>query len=305
MESERFEAEAATRSGTDSLGGADPVAHPEWWPREAAVPRPLERPSTREIALASGLFLATCASTWLTGGPLYAIGIMTILLFHEFGHYLTCRKYRVPASLPLFLPLPLLSPFGTLGAIIRMRAPVRDRKTLFDIGIAGPLAGILPALVATVVGLRLSAAIDPEELGASMQLGGSLLFHALETWFFGGRPEGTEVLLHPLAFAGWAGLFVTALNLIPVGQLDGGHVAYGLFGRRAVALSYVLAIGFAVAGFWFPGWWVFLALLLLLRLRHPPTRDERIPLSRSRVALGVFALLFFVLSFVPRPIQFP
>ena len=113
------------------------------------------------------------------------------------------------------------------------------------------------------------------------------------------------MLLHPLAFAGWAGLFVTALNLIPVGQLDGGHVAYGLFGRRAVVLSFVLAAGFAVAGFWFHGWWVFLGLLLLLRLRHPPTRDERIPLSSSRIALGIFALIFFVLSFVPRPIQLP
>lgn len=303
--------EPVDRSETKSSSFPIPEAgdwHETWralQPAHSVGPAPFPRPSTREIALAVGLFLATCVSTWLTAGPLYSVGIMTILVFHEFGHYLTCRKYRVPASLPLFLPLPLLSPFGTLGAIIRMRAPVRDRKTLFDIGIAGPLAGILPALIASIVGLRLSAVIDPDALEGSMQLGGSILFQIMEAGFFGNRPEGTEVLLHPLAFAGWAGLFVTALNLIPVGQLDGGHVAYGLFGRRALWLSYVLAAGLAVAGIWFPGWWMFLVLLLIFRLKHPPTRDERVPLGRSRVALGVFALLFFVLSFVPRPIHLP
>lgn len=263
-------------------------------------------PSPREFLLALLLFSATLVSTFLLGGVGYALWLLAILLCHELGHYLTARSYGVATSLPFFIPLPI-SPFGTMGAVILLRERIRTRRVLFDIGIAGPLAGIPPALVAAVWGLQHSRVVDRAALSgvADLELGSSLLFAALEQQFFPGLDPGEEILLHPVAFAGWAGLFVTSLNLLPVGQLDGGHVLYGLLGKRARRVSWLLAGVLAVAGFWFPGWWVLLAFLLVTRLRHPSTSDETIPLSRGRVALGVFALLFFLLTFIPRPITLP
>lgn len=263
-------------------------------------------PSPRSIAIAGLLFALTGASTWLAGGTAYAFSILAILLCHEMGHYLMCRRYRVPATLPLFLPLPFLSPFGTLGAVIRMKARIRNRKVLYDIGIAGPLAGIAPALAAVIWGLAHSTVVERGHLGPqNMLLGSSLLFEGLERLVFPGLRETQDVLLHPVAFAGWAGLFVTALNLLPVGQLDGGHVLYGLFGRRSFYVSWAIAGLLAVAGFFFPGWWVLLALLVIFRIRHPATLDEDLPLDRRRILLGVFALAFFVVSFIPVPIRVP
>jgi membrane-associated protease RseP (regulator of RpoE activity) len=138
--------------------------------------------------------------------------------------------------------------------------------------------------------------------GSSLQLGSSLLFGAIERFYFPHLGAGQDILLHPVAFAGWAGLFVTSLNLLPVGQLDGGHILYGLLGKRARPVSWFLAAAIAVAGFWFPGWWVLLVFLLVTRLRHPSTDDESVPLGRGRILFGIFALLFFLLTFIPRPI---
>lgn len=250
------------------------------------------------------LLLGTVVSTTWLAGTSYAAALLGILLCHEMGHYLTARRYGVRTTLPFFLPFPL-SPFGTMGAIILIRERIRTRRALFDVGIAGPLAGIPPAIAACLWGLEHSRVVDaagfpPED---RLHLGSSLLFRALERSFFPQLHPGEDVFLHPVAFAGWAGLFVTSLNLLPVGQLDGGHILYGLFGRRARRLSWLIALGVAVAGIWYPGWWVLLGLLLLTRLRHPHTDDEAAPLGRGRVVLGLLALLIFVLTFIPRPIR--
>jgi len=234
--------------GVFTAGSAD--THPE---TAAGSPAPLfgasppsvpAPPSRRQLVRAGSLFLLTAVSTWLTAGAAYAVAILTILSCHEMGHYLMCRRYRVPASLPLFIPMPLISPFGTMGAIIRMRGQVSNRRILYDIGIAGPLAGIVPALFAVGWGLAHSSIIArPDAAAAYLSLGESLLFRWAQGLFFPGLNPDQEILLHPVAFAGWAGLFVTALNLLPIGQLDGGHVLYGLFGRSSWRISMIVLVG--------------------------------------------------------------
>jgi len=199
------------------------------------------------------LFLATVATTIMAGalqakgpeaftslrnllsGVPFSAALLAILLAHEMGHYLTSRYYGVPASLPYFIPVPTI--IGTMGAVIRMSAIIRDRRVLFDIGIAGPLAGLAVALPATWIGLRYSEVIEIGSTSGGIELGDSLLFMGLIRWVFGSLGETQTVLLHPVAFAGWLGFFVTSLNLLPMGQLDGGHVTYGIFGPRHLNVS--------------------------------------------------------------------
>jgi membrane-associated protease RseP (regulator of RpoE activity) len=179
------------------------------------------------------------ASRWLAAWT-FAVPLLFILLCHEFGHYIAARIHRVPASLPYFLPLPVFNPFGTLGAIILMPERIRSRKALLDIGAAGPLAGMVVAIPIMLWGLSLSELVPrpPADVGARLhalpvqQEGQSLLYAALKYAVFGHIPSNMDVLLHPTAFAAWAGFFVTFLNLLPFGQLDGGHVAYAVFGER-------------------------------------------------------------------------
>jgi len=263
--------------------------------------------TTDHLYLAGALFVLTLAATWFTWGPLYAAAIMTILLSHELGHYLMCRRYRVRSTLPLFIPMPLLSPFGTMGAVILMRQRIASRRAVFDIGIAGPLAGLVPSLAACLIGLHVSSVVPtPPADFPGLRLGDSLLFALLQRATHPSMPPGTELMLHPVAYAGWAGLFVTALNLLPVGQLDGGHVIYGLFGRRSRWISLTLLLGMAGLAVTYPQWWVLVALLLLFGFRgHPPAADERVPLDGTRRMLGILAMLVFVLAFTPRPFLGP
>ncbi len=203
---------------------------------------PAAKPARWRLHLA--LFLATAASAFVTslgqGQTLreqglhagqFTAALMTILLCHEFGHYIAARIHRVDASLPFFIPLPFLSPFGTMGAVIRMRDAIRTRRALLDIGAAGPLAGFLVAVPLYAWGVAHSQ-IVALDAGYGLQLGDSLLLHALDHLFGPHVPSGMDVALSPVAFAAWAGMFVTMINLLPVGQLDGGHVAYALFGPR-------------------------------------------------------------------------
>lgn len=302
---------AVSESGVEPVGRFSAWTTPEGLPQfdgRTVIDRSRSglAPSAREWTLFVLLFGATILSTMFRAGPAYAAWLLVILFCHEMGHYLTARHYRVRTSLPLFLPFPI-SAFGTFGAIILLRQRIRTRRILFDIGIAGPLAGIPAALGATVWGVGHSRVVDAAGFhsDASLQLGSSLLFGAVERFYFPNLGDGQDILLHPVAFAGWAGLFLTSLNLLPIGQLDGGHILYGLLGGRARVVSWFLAVAIAVAGYWFPGWWVLLAFLLFTRLRHPSTDDERVPLGQRRVVLGVFALVFFVLTFIPRPITLP
>ncbi len=250
------------------------------------------------------LFLLTIGSTMLVGGVAYSLSIVAILLTHEMGHYLMARRYGIPATLPYFIPFPL-NFFGTMGAVIRMDGRRATRKQFFDIGVAGPLAGAAVAIPVALVGIHMSDVVAERlvEPGA-ITLGDSILFRFL-TFLAKGRlaPE-TTVMLHPVGLAGWVGLFVTALNLLPVGQLDGGHILYGLFGKGAARISLFVFGGFALfALLQSPVWLLLVLLLLYFGYRHPPALEEDVGLDRVRTWVGALTLLLFVLAFSPVPIS--
>ena len=238
---------------------------------------------------------------------LYAAVLMTILVGHEMGHYLTCRRYGLRATLPFFLPGP---PFlGTFGAFIRIKSFIPFKRQVFDVGANGPLTGFLLSVPALAIGLAYSKTV-PLIDGAGYTRGDPLLLRLLTPLFGGPVPEGSTLVLHPVGFAGWVGLLVTALNLVPFSQLDGGHIAYALLGRKARFLSYVMIVFFAVMGVFFHVTWLLFAGLLLffefkskLRLNHPRVLDEGAPLGWKRRLLSVVIVLIFVLSFVPDPVK--
>ncbi len=246
-------------------------------------------------------FLLSDPWALLTGVP-FAGTLLAILVTHEFGHYILSRIHRVPASLPLFIPGPPHF-IGTFGAIIRMRSPILSRKALFDIGVAGPIAGFIVAVVALVVGLHLSKVVaDVESYG--LHLGEPLLLQFLSWVVIGPIPYGYDVVLHPIGFAAWFGLFVTSLNLIPIGQLDGGHVAYALWGDRQrtmalAVLGMLIGLGFMPGGW--PGWFVWAGMAGIFGLAHPPVRDPQVELGTARIWVGWGALAIFVLTFAPIP----
>ncbi len=283
----------------------------------------------RRISINVVLFILTCLSTLLAGaffsgsptfdafrstllGTLFLSGIpfaatlMIILGVHEFGHYFTARHYRASVSLPYFIPAPPpLFLFGTLGALIHMRSPARDRNTLFDIAAAGPLAGLFVAVPALVLGLEWSTVV-PTPPGDHVVFGQSLLMRWLVHARFGPVPEGLMLYTHPMADAAWAGFFVTALNLFPVGQLDGGRIAYALFGRHhrrvgMVTVAATLGLGLVT---WSPNWFVWSALIVfLIGFHHSPPLDDVTPLSRGRRVVGALCLILFVLLIPPVPID--
>jgi len=285
----------------------------------AAAARPMA--GARSLTMHAGLLAATLLSATLAGvdveprelvanpalflrGLPFAAALVTILLVHELGHYLTCLRYRVSASLPYFLPAPLLSPVGTFGAFIRIRSRFPDRRALFDIGASGPWAGFVVALAATVIGLAHSTVLARPEDWHGYEWGDSLLTAFLIRVVL--HVDSAAVLLHPVAFAGWFGLFVTSLNLLPVGQLDGGHVLYATLGRptpRIAALLIAFLVWLGVRGF--PGWLLWAAIItVLLSLGHPPTDDDRRPLDPARRLAALATLVVFVLTFVPEPFKF-
>lgn len=230
----------------------------------------------------------------------FAATLLGILVTHEFGHYVLSRLHGVPTSLPLFMPgLPHF--VGTFGAIIRMRAPLTDRRALFDIGVAGPIAGFVVAVVALVIGLRLSTVV-PIQGNYGMHLGEPLLLQFASWVVIGPLSPTADVILHPVGFAAWFGLFITSLNLLPIGQLDGGHVAYALLGERqrsvAVALIPVLMV-FGWIGW--KGWFLWVGLAGLMGLAHPPVRNPARELGAARVLIGWIALLIFAVTFSWEP----
>jgi membrane-associated protease RseP (regulator of RpoE activity) len=238
------------------------------------------------------------------GGPMLVLGLMPILIAHEMGHYLACRRYRVDATLPYFIPVPILSFVGTLGAFIRIRGPIPDRKALFDIGIAGPLAGFAVCVPVLVLG-ALEASVIPTPPADSqnfISFGEPLLLQWSYDWLRGQPPAGHTFLMGPLATASWFGLFVTALNLMPVGQLDGGHVTYALLGPRSVWVSRLGLLCCFGLLYLRPTWLVWCLLLLLFGRRHPRTLDDAAPVGSARAVVGLIGLLVFVVSFTPSPI---
>jgi membrane-associated protease RseP (regulator of RpoE activity) len=221
------------------------------------------------------------------------------------GHYVACRYYDVDASLPYFLPIPFTLT-GTLGAFIRIREPIPYKRWLFDIGIAGPIAGFLVAVPALFIGIAMSRVV-PIHGQAGIELGEPLLLKAASWVFWGSMPETQTLVLHPIAFAAWFGLLATALNLFPVGQLDGGHISYAVLGRRSTQVT-VAMIGVAIllsyrSASWIVWTVVIIAMLFAFGVRHPPVIDEDVPLDNARKILAIVAAIIFVLCFTPAPIQ--
>jgi membrane-associated protease RseP (regulator of RpoE activity) len=291
---------------------------------QAFEPRPAMRPPKRRLWLHVLLFIATICTTWYswylqaTGlrfdlhpaviqkavfeAAQYSFWVLLILTSHEFGHYFAAKHHRVRATLPFFIPLPL-PPLGTMGAVIRMSPYIPNRRALFDIAVAGPLAGMAIALPVVFWGIGQATRVPMQQAVGGLHFGDPLLFRIAERLLLGPRPEGFEILVGPMAFAGWVGLFVTALNLLPMSQLDGGHISYAVFGERSkkIALGVFGALAFAML-FTGPTYILFLGLAWFVGLAHPPTLDDTIQLDSRRRALAALALLVFILCFTPTPI---
>ena len=245
-------------------------------------------------------------SNWLTlevfamGALFFAVPLMTILGVHELAHYLTAKRHGVAASLPFFIPS--IPPLGTFGAFISIRDPIPNRKALVDIGISGPLAGLVIAIPVFLFGMLLTQQSPHYINGGTGGLAGtmaSMLSYFMSQFF----PLSGNVIIHPLAFAGWVGLFVTAINLLPAGQLDGGHVARGLLGDNARFLSYITVAALFMMGILvYSGWLLFAVLIFFLGLRHPAPLDDLSKLGSKRTVLGALGIALLVVTFVPVPI---
>jgi membrane-associated protease RseP (regulator of RpoE activity) len=254
--------------------------------------------SDRVPDVALGAFLAR--------GLWYSLTILAILGAHEAGHYLACRAYGISASLPYFLPIPFPLT-GTAGAFIRIRQPIPTKPALFDVGIAGPLAGFVVAVPALFVGVALSNLARIPDDFSGLELGEPILFRLAAHLVWGQVPDGYSINLHPMAFAAWFGLLATALNLFPIGQFDGGHIAYAALGRKSSVVT-LASVGAALGlAFYSSSWivWTVLAVVLLFVFgwRHPPTYDEDVPLDRTRQWLAFVALIVLALCFTPAPIE--
>ena len=257
--------------------------------------------TTMAGALNDDVAYADLSSEWTRGLP-FSLTLMSILLAHEMGHYLVARFHGVDVTLPFFLPAPPILT-GTFGAFIRMKNGAQTRRILFDVGAAGPWAGVVVAVPAVIFGLHLSELKPIPPTFTGLQFGDSLLFSALSRLVVGRVPYGFDILLHPVALAGWFGFLVTLLNLLPVGQLDGGHVVYSMFGERHRWIARVFLLVTVAIGFlgW-SGWFLWAALMVMVGIDHPPTLDREMPLDLRRQLAGWMTLVLFVLTFVPVPI---
>lgn len=235
----------------------------------------------------------------LLAGLPFSVCLLGILLAHELGHYLACRFYRLDATLPFFLPAPTF--IGTFGAFIRIRSPIFTKQVLFDVGVAGPLAGFLLLLPVLGIGLAFSKVIPGIAERGDLIFGTPLMLWLVEQAVFPGVPP-SDIYLHPVARAAWVGLFATALNLLPIGQLDGGHILYSFVGGRHRWLSRVFGAALIPIGYWWPGWLFLAVLLFLFGMRHPTIHDPSF-VGAGRRKLAALVLAVFVLSFTPAPIQ--
>jgi len=310
------------RNIRNQLVGYTPLLRKGTYPREVVlylVPRPkyIEATSYRLNIL---LLIATLFTTMLAGAILagvdpfrnpanilkglpFSLAIMFILGSHELGHYIMCRRLGVEATLPFFIPVPPPFILGTFGAVIRIRSPIPDKSALMKIGVMGPLVGFIVSIPIILVGLKLSTltVVIPEEM-PYFKLGRSILFSVLVNLLYGELPENYSLLLHPVAFAGWVGLFITALNLLPIGQFDGGHISYAMFGEKyhpkVMMAMFVILMGL---GFLWPGYFLWAFLGIIVGFKHPKPLDSVTPLTSQDKVLGIVALVMLILTFVPRP----
>ena len=278
--------------GTTTLAGAD------HWASFSLEPSDMLRVRLDAALLLHGL--------WFSGTVLIILGC------HELGHYFACRYYDVDASLPFFIPLPIPLT-GTMGAFIRIREPIPQKRMLFDIGIAGPLAGFAMAVPLLFVGVWMSRIVpdyNPADLPPgliSYSLGEPLLYKLASAVVWGNVPAGHSLNMHPVAFGAWFGLLATALNLFPIGQLDGGHISYAVLGRRSTYVTFA-SVAVAMGLAWFANSWIvwtFLTIVMLVVFgpHHPRVFDEHVPLDRRRLCLAAFAAVMLILCFTPAPIR--
>ncbi len=308
---------------------------PQGWPplAEPVEAQALSRPRPPRLLLHIALFAATVLTTTTAGafmagafrsgvdillypwqiyrGIPFALSLLAILTAHEMGHYFIAKGHRLNVTLPYYLPGPPFIPFayippllpGTFGALIRIRSPILDKRALLDVGCSGPLIGLVLIVPVLVIGLLLSPVKElPLHAHGGIELGEPLLFQLVSRLTLGPLGPEQHVLLHPVGFAGWLGLLITSLNLLPVGQLDGGHVMYALFPgwHRRISLACVGAL--VVFGvFTWQGWLLWAVVLTVLGTRHPPPYYDWIPLDRKRRVLGALTIVVFLLTFTPMP----
>ncbi len=253
-------------------------------------------------------FVADVPSISFLNGLWYSLTILAILGTHEMGHYIACRIYGIDASLPYFLPAPPFILTGTFGAVIRIRQRITTKRMLFDIGAAGPIAGFVVVLPALFLGLWFSRLIPLPDDFVGFSLGEPLLFQFMAWLVWGAAPEGYTLNLHPVGLAAWFGLLVTAFNLFPIAQLDGGHISYATLGHRStvvtkVATAVVVALSILVSMSWMV--WAILMLIMLFAFgsEHPRTDDEHIPLDQTRRWIAIGTAIIFIVSFTPAPIE--
>jgi len=292
---------------------APPLYRPNWW-------------------LHSALFVITFASTTLVGGLVwgslppemanlnllalfadprvyiaglkFSLPLLTILGCHELGHYLAARRHGLTATPPYFIPFPVpVLGIGTLGAVIRIKDPIRNKKQLLDVGAAGPIAGFVALLPFLAYGIIASEIGDAPTEGAYLEFGEPLIYRLLEAALHPGLGDDMTLWLHPTGVAAWFGVLVTLLNMLPFAQLDGGHVLYALFGRLHRILVWPMLGALAGLGFVWPGWWLWVVIALLLKPQHPRLWDENLPLDPRRRIIGWIAIAIFVLCFVAEPIK--
>jgi membrane-associated protease RseP (regulator of RpoE activity) len=234
-------------------------------------------------------------------GASFAIPLMSILLCHEFGHYFFSLKNKIKVTLPYFIPGPTY--LGTFGAFIKSKSPFKSRRDLLEVGTAGPISGFVATLIVMVIGLSQSkVAIIPHQFGTN--LGDSLILTLLTKIVIGEIPPGHDLLLSPMAFAGWVGFLVTMFNLLPMGQLDGGHIMYALLGKKQKYVAWFFVLALIPMGFFlWLGWFFWLVLILLLRVKHPPTLNDEEPLDLKRKIIGWISVAIFILTFTPIPIK--
>jgi len=277
----------------------------------------VERP---KVLLPLALFLVTILTTVASGalqqgadifanpwelvkGIPFSASLLLILGTHELGHFIASRRHGVITTFPTFIPGPPLPPMiGTFGAVIKIKSPITTKAALVDIGASGPLAGFVVAIFVTLWGLGESTVIPRNAAEGSLGLGSSIIFHLLSYIAVGPLPPTHDVMLSPVAFAGWIGMFVTAMNLLPLGQLDGGHLVYALIGPMHRAFSIAMIGVLVVLGFlaW-PGWFVWAGLISILGMRHPPIEDQGTPLDGRRRLVAAATIAVFVLTFIPAP----
>ncbi|MBI5683414.1 MAG: site-2 protease family protein [Deltaproteobacteria bacterium] len=275
----------------------------------------------RHILIPTLLFLLTLGTTLISGsfmagvnpfasltgfvsGMPFSISLLSILLTHEMGHFIASKRHGILATLPYFIPGPPFPPLpGTFGAFIKMKSPVVNKRSLLDVGAAGPLAGFIVSVIVTILGVRFSKILPTQGVFAE-QLGSSLLFDILTYITVGHIPDGYDLFLNPVAYAGWIGFFVTSINLLPIGQLDGGHILYAVAGtwHRFISVGFIIAL--VIMGIMvYEGWLIWAVIITIVGTKHPPVIDDCTPLNPARKLIMWITLLVFILTFIPAPFR--